>query len=327
MSHVVREFRRLFMNEVVEAEKLPDRHLYADEMEDDIQNENESEINIDDVPIQIDASARLSFEEFLGRLIASAKVFGQLILAKTGDGQIDRHLRNLRMIKAGQTYGFLMHLIVGNIERKTLLNVLKLTENFVLRRHICRERSNETEALFSRLCSVDPLDPVAAVRAAYRESCPTDEKFREEFTTAAFTSNIIDRARYCLEQLELLGHGKHDELAVLGSSDVHVEHIIPQKIKTKRAKEEFGDWVTYLGPNAESHHPKMVSRIGNLTLFAGQLNITASNNPFAAKKNAYKESSIRITNGLCQMSAFKFKHLVERSNSLAELAVKRWPAP
>ena len=43
-----------------------------------------------------------------------------------------------------------------------------------------------------------------------------------------------------------------------------VEHIIPQKIKTKRAKEEFGDWVTYLGDKAESRvHPKYVARIGN----------------------------------------------------------------
>ena len=53
----------------------------------------------------------------------------------------------------------------------------------------------------------------------------------------------------------------------LGADDVHVEHIIPQKIKTKKAEDEFGDWVTYLGDKAEAQHPKYVSRIGNLTIF------------------------------------------------------------
>ena len=57
------------------------------------------------------------------------------------------------MIKAAQTYGFLMYLRVGGIEEKQFVTVLKLTEDFILRRHVCRERTNETEALFARLCS------------------------------------------------------------------------------------------------------------------------------------------------------------------------------
>ena len=69
---------------------------------------------------------------------------------------------------------------------------------------------------------------------------------------------------------------------------MHVEHIIPQKIRTRKAKEEFGDWGSYLGSSSEALHPRYVSRIGNLTLFAGALNIGASNNPFARKKKAYK---------------------------------------
>ena len=52
---------------------------------------------------------------------------------------------------------------------------------------------------------------------------------------------------------------------------MHVEHIIPQKIKTKRSKKQFGDWVTYLGDDAVNRHPRYVARIGNLTLFAGEL--------------------------------------------------------
>ncbi|UQR64290.1 HNH endonuclease family protein [Bradyrhizobium sp. C-145] len=231
------------------------------------------------------------------------------------------------MIKATQTSGFLMHLRVGGCDDKQFREVLKLTESFVLRRHVCRERSNDTETLFARLCGVDPKNPLEATKKAYRELCPTDEKFKAEFAEAAFTSNLIERARYCLERIEASKHGKHDELQVLGATDVHVEHIMPQKIKTKKVKEELGDWVTYLGSNAESQHPKFVDRIGNLTLFAGALNIGASNNPFARKKAAYKESSIILTNELTKRSNFKFRDIEKRSGELSEIAVELWPRP
>ncbi|ASP91622.1 DUF262 domain-containing protein [Sinorhizobium meliloti] len=265
-SQVVPEFKWLFMNEVFEAEKLPDRHLYVDEDEID-DDEPDQAGDVEDVTIERGGTANVTFKDFLRRVVTSAKVFGELVLIRTGDKRIDRHLRNLRMIKSAQTYGFLMHLRVGGMEDRAFVEVLKITENFILRRHVCRERANETETLFAKLCSIDPKGSLAELRAAYRDACPSDEKFRDEFATASYTANIIDRARYCLEQLELSKHGKHAELEVLGSDDVHVEHIIPQKIKTKRSKEEFRDWVSYLGDKADLLHPRTVSKIGNLTLF------------------------------------------------------------
>ena len=168
---------------------------------------------------------------------------------------------------------------------------------------------------------------VKATRDAYRELCPTDDKFREDFASTSFTANVIDRARYCLEQIEMSQHGTHDELQVLGTEDVHVEHIIPKKIKTKKAKDEYGDWVTYLGEKAEAQHQNYVSRIGNLTIFSGTLNIGASNNPFAKKKQAYKKSSIKLTQDLLQMTQFKFKNVDQRSKYLADIAVDLWPVP
>ena len=198
---------------------------------------------------------------------------------------------------------------------------------FVLRRHVCRERSNDTEALFAKLCGIDPKDPVRKTREAYRELCPKDEKFRSEFASANFSTNVIDRARYCLEQIELSKHGDYSELAVLGAEDVHVEHIIPQKIATKKSKEEFGDWTTYLGAKADSLHPKNVSRIGNLTLFAGALNTAQSNNPFLKKQAAYKQSSIKLTQELGKKRDFKFKDIDNRSDELSRIAIELWPMP
>lgn len=323
-SEVVTQFKNIFMTQVAEAADLPERHLYPDapEIEEEEPNEPSEAPTVDAEALGL---GQLSFHGFLGKLVLSAKVYGELVLAKTSDNRINRHLRNLRMIKAVQTYGFLMHLRAGGCSDKLFRAVLKLTESFVLRRHICRERANETESLFARLCGIDPADPVQPPKESYRELCPSDEKFRDEFASTTFPGNLIDRARYCLEQLENARHGGHDELQVLGADDVHVEHIIPQKIKTKRAKEEFGDWPTYLGVNAEALHPKYVGRIGNLTLFAGALNIGASNNPFGRKKAAYKESAILLTKELATYQNFKFKTVDKRAMELAEAAVALWP--
>lgn len=325
-ADVVSNFKRVFMGQVLEAKALPERHLYTDPEE--VTDEASDTVDeIADADMTPSAMGQVSFSEFLARLVLSAKIYGQLVLVTTKDAETDRNLRNLKMIKAVQTYGFLMHLRVGGCNKTHFREILKLTESFVLRRHVCRERSNETEALFAKLCAVDPKDPVQETREAYRDLCPTDEKFRDEFAATNFTSNVIDRARYCLEQIELSNHGNYAELQVLGATDVHVEHIMPQKIKTKRAKEEWGDWVEYLGDKAESHHAKYVSRIGNLTLFAGALNISASNNPFLRKRHAYKESSIKLTQELVNKSQFKFKDIDQRAKSLAEIAVGLWPMP
>lgn len=327
-ADVVPQFKNVFMSQVIEATALPERHNYADpaETEDD-ESEDGIESAVVEVDVEVINTGKVSFKDFLARLVMSAKVYGELVLVKTGDAATNRHLRNLKMIKAVQTYGFLMHLRAGGCSEKNFREVLKLTESFVLRRHVCRERSNETEALFARLCGTDPSAPIPAIKEAYRSLFPTDEKFRDEFASTNFTATVIDRARYCLEKIEMHKHGSYDELQVLGAADVHVEHIIPQKIKTRKAIDEFGDWVTYLGDKAEVLHPKYVSRIGNLTIFAGALNIGASNNPFLKKKMAYKESGIKLTQELLKMSNFRFKNVQQRSSELADIAVKLWPQP
>lgn len=330
-AEIVSQFQGFFMRQIVEAEKLPDRKWYAyeeeaEEEEATLEPEDVAAAQgLDEIDIESSEPDQVSFEQFLKGLVKSAQVYSELINHDTGDAAVDRHLRNLRMIKATQAYGFLMHLRTGGTNRKAFLEVLRRTEAFILRRHVCRERSNETETLFANLCAIDPTDPLAPIKESYRDFSPSDEKFEEEFAAAQFTSNIMDRARYCLEQIELAKHGKHPELGVLGTDAVHVEHIIPQKITTKRSREEFGNWEDYLGDKAKRLHPKHVNRIGNLTLFAGDLNIRASNNPFAFKKANYKLSSILLTQDVAQMSAFKFAHVGNRSKELAKLAVTQWP--
>ena len=332
ISYVIPEFKFVFMQEVTEASKLPERHWYAQEEPTPEGEEDEGEGGAEDSDEEEEAAAgqpsTVSFAEFLEQVVGSAKIYGQIVHANTGNSTIDRHLTNLSRIKFVQSYGFLMALRAGGGSDENFAKVLALTEAFLLRRHICRERSNENETLFAKMCGISKSTPLPEVIDAFRRLCPTDDKFRHEFANFYFGSNLIERARYCLEQFELHEHGKHSELLVAGPDSVHVEHIIPRKIKTKKAKDEFGDWPGYLGAGAETKQPHFVSRIGNLTLFAGPLNIGASNNPYRRKKTAYQSSSLSLTKALpTKCPEFRFEQVEQRSTDFADLAVTLWPVP
>lgn len=79
--------------------------------------------------------------------------------------------------------------------------------------------------------------------------------------------------------------------------------------------------------SAEAQAQLLVACIGNLNLFAGALNISASNNPFGMKKQTYKDSGILLTKKLASRQHFKFTTVEERSATLAAKAVELWPIP
>jgi hypothetical protein len=328
-AYIVVTFKTMFMERVAEAEGLPERAFYVDDMDDDDSPDDGVSVEEKEVTRAHTGTAhpRVRFKSFLRELALAAETYSQIVLATTGKGQLDRHLHNLQMVKASQAYAYLMHLRIGGCNDRRFLVVLKLTESFLLRRHICRERTNETERLFAKLCSVDPESPVVKTKRAYREASPGDSRFCKAFSAAVYSQNTMERARYCLEMIELASYGgQEEELSILRGDSVHVEHIIPQKIRTKKAKSEFGDWVEYLGKSVDQH-PDYVSRIGNLTLLAGQLNMAASNDPFARKKAEYLRSSIRMTKDLAKLNQFRLEQVKRRSTSLAREAVKLWPVP
>jgi len=328
---LVGEFKDYFMNGVKEAEGLPDHYRY-DDQDDDDEDETDSEDGDNGEDEESNGTkrvlAKVPFRRFLKQLVDGAGFYREIFSAQMGKPAIDRRLRNLKLIKSMQSHGFLMALRLQGCDDSKFEQVLALTEAFILRRHVCREPSNQTEQLFAKLCAIDAKNPVPELRRELQELCPSNEDFEKEFTAASFKGALMDRARYCLEQFELHQQGRYVELVPVGSDSVHIEHIIPQKIQGRWAKNEFGDWPTYLGPNANAKHGKYLWRIGNLTLFAGPLNIGASNNPYARKAAAYKQSAFKITKSLpVKYSTFRFAQVDKRSAELAKLAVKIWPLP
>ena len=98
---------------------------------------------------------------------------------------------------------------------------------------------------------------------------------------------------------------------------------MPQTIDTKKAKQEFGDWVSYLGEDA-ALHGEYLTKLGNLTMLGKKLNIVASNNPFEAKKVEYEKSEITMTRELVKYKAWGLKLIDTRTKVLAKQATELW---
>jgi len=217
-----------------------------------------------------------------------------------------------------------LNLLKRDITDGDKIEILKLLETFMLRRHICEYRTGELDDIFSKLVEVKNENIIINIKENLSKQLPKDEEFEDKLTLFSF-KRTIDRAKYMLEQFEYRLIGDQGEYVINSGDEVHLEHIIPQTIDTKKAKKEFGDWITYLGKDATDKHKDYVDCIGNYTLLGQVLNIRASNNPFLAKKKEYKKSTIHLTKEIAQkFSSFRFREVNKRSKEFASLAPKIW---
>jgi hypothetical protein len=63
---------------------------------------------------------------------------------------------------------------------------------------------------------------------------------------------------------------------------------------------------------------------GNLTLLGSELNIGASNKPFAEKKQRYGQSNILLTKELRKKKKWDFEEIENRSKYLAGISKQIW---
>jgi uncharacterized protein with ParB-like and HNH nuclease domain len=318
---LVEEFKYYYVNHVQNSELISIAELYVDE-------ENLADEEIEDFDAEViktEKIKKISIVNFLKQIKEASLLYRKIRLREFDEEKINYRLLNLQRILSFPSYIFLLSLLKRDIILNNKIEVLKLIETFMLRRHICQKRTGELDNIFAQLTNVSDANIIADVKSILSENLPEDEEFYDYFPKHIFKGKLVDRARYVLEQIEYHLIKDKGEYKLSAAIDVHLEHIVPQTITTKKAKKEYGDWVEYLGDNAVTKHRRYVSRIGNLTLIAGELNIKASNNPFNNKKDNYKQSNIKLNDSLANYyRQFKFQQIDERGKELTDIALKIW---
>jgi len=336
------EFKKLYVNSVEGCEGLAEYRVYAkikitdeDEEQDELVDDLEEVMaEIEDQEIEESGSETAAEAEdikvtavsFTTMLANYAKTYAYIRNRKFSNQKINNSIFDLQRIKSVPTYTFLLELFsrdsITDLDR---LSILKMIAVFMLRRHICSRQTGVLDDIFSDLVNkLDEENIIVAIKDRLIKDMPGDEEFQINFTKSDYKRSI-NRAKYVMEQFEYNLHETEGEFTINSGAEVHLEHIIPQTITTKKSKREFGDWEVYLGDGATLIHGEYVHRIGNFTLLGQKLNIVASNNPFEDKLVQYRKSSLKITKEIVDgYDEYKFDQVVSRSKDLAEKAINIW---
>ncbi|MFZ2560281.1 MAG: DUF262 domain-containing HNH endonuclease family protein [Candidatus Nanoperiomorbaceae bacterium] len=261
-------------------------------------------------------------KSFAKTLRLAADIYSKIQRASFDDDEINRRLVNLKKIRSVASYTFILNLMQRGLANNDILEILRMIEIFMLRRNVAEYRTSELEDIFVALTKLPDENIIATTKQILVDNMPSDEEFEARLEKHVFKGQLEARAKY---MLEYLGYGtlSPTEMVIKSHRAVELEHIMPQTIDTKKAKLEYGDWVSYLGEDAILHG-EYLTKLGNLTMLGKKLNIVASNNPFEAKKVEYEKSEIAMTRELAKNEAWGLKLIDARTKVLAKQATELW---
>lgn len=144
-----------------------------------------------------------------------------------------------------------------------------------------------------------------------------DSEFKASFKQLKVQDNLL--AKYIISKVHLY---KTSHQTIPNYSEVHLEHVIPQK---PQKWDDEGRFV----PSAGTSTKDWIYHIGNFLLLNKKINLKIQNSIFSQKYTEYAESPFPDTE-LVYKQAKKGKNwevswLLERSSDLADVAPKIWP--
>ncbi|WQY50394.1 DUF262 and DUF1524 domain-containing protein [Helicobacter pylori] len=206
----------------------------------------------------------------------------------------------------------------GVLSKQDFISIIDLTESYLCRRAVCGLGTNSLNKVFpfvTKKINKDQYLESIKVHFGYlteKQRFPNNDEFKEHFITIDFYH--FQKKKYFLERLE------NDTGEPVNTKECTIEHIMPQTLTE--------EWERDLGENFKAIHEKYLHTIGNLTLTG--YNEKYSNNSFQEKRNmekGFKQSPLRLNQGLKDLEVFGEKQIEKRANDLADWALKIWTYP
>jgi predicted transport protein len=248
-----------------------------------------------------------------------------MALRRERDPELRGAFEDLAELKVEVAYPFLLEIYDdyarGQLAQADLLTAIRLVESYVFRRGVCAIPTNSLNKTFASagrsLRKESYLESIEAMfldLTSYKRF-PSDAEFVRELQQRDLY-NFRSRS-YWLRRLE--NHGRKEPVP---SGEYTIEHIMPQN------PDPSEEWRRSLGPEWKRIQEERLHTLGNLTLTG--YNAEYSDKPFAAKRDmqgGFRESPLRLNEGLGQLSDWTEEEMVARGERLAELARKVWGAP
>ncbi len=237
------------------------------------------------------------------------------------DKELQKYLDRLNRLNITTLYPLLLSLYGeyknNTIQREQFIDILKILENFLIRRYICNIPTNQLNKIFPsiypKIKNEYPDDIVNGIKLLLQDrQYPKDEVFKYEFIHGTFYG-FSDRNSKTQLLLEIIEHSyNHKEMPSFDG--LTIEHIMPQTLSES--------WQNYLGDDWEDVFELHKDSIGNLTLSA--YNSELSNADFVKKKEIYKSSNLELNKYFSNVLEWKKSNIEKRTEDLAKKALEIW---
>ncbi len=250
--------------------------------------------------------------------------FCQIAFKKEADKDLNKALGFLVDLEMDVIYPLLLELYSdysdGVLSKQDFIPIIYLIESYICRRAVCGLGSkglNKIFPSFTKKINKDQyLESIEAHFLSLEKTTgkfPKDSEFKDSLITIDFYH--FQKREYFLERLE-----NFERKEQVYAHEYTTEHIMPQTLTPK--------WQRDLGENFEAIHEKYLHTIGNLTLTG--YNTEYSNRSFQKKRDmekGFKQSPLRLNQGLRDLESFDEKEIEKRANDLADWALKIWTYP
>jgi uncharacterized protein with ParB-like and HNH nuclease domain len=261
--------------------------------------------------------------ESLEDLAKFADYYNKLIEPnKETNTAISNFLMRIKRLELTTVYPFLLNCYDdyrnGKFAVLEFVEILKILENFIIRRFVCNFPTNSLNKMFPSLYiqikqKIDKnfMDGLKEILA--QKNYPSDDKFKLMLKEVELYATRVktEKAKLILESIEQSFCHKEG----VSFDNLSIEHIMPQKLNK--------DWEKSLGEDWETTHQLLLHTLGNLTLTG--YNPELSNYHFGKKREFLLESHLELNKYFKNKITWKKEDIEDRSESLAEICLKIWP--
>ncbi|GAA9603780.1 DUF262 and DUF1524 domain-containing protein [Helicobacter pylori] len=269
----------------------------------------------------------IGIEDLLKDLQKYCGYFCQIAFKKETDKDLNKALGFLVDLEMDVIYPLLLELYSdysdGVLSKDDFRRSIALIESYICRRAVCGIPPNGLNKFFASFARHIQKDEYFKSLEAHfgslteKQRFPNNDEFKDCFITIDFykKKRNFKKRNIFFERLE-----NFDRKERVYTHEYTTEHIMPQTLTE--------EWERDLGENFQEIHDKYLHTIGNLTLTG--YNSTYSNRSFQEKQGmekGFKDSPLRLNQGLRDLESFGEKEIKKRANDLADLALKIWTYP
>ncbi|MFT2708903.1 DUF262 domain-containing protein [Helicobacter pylori] len=265
----------------------------------------------------------IGIEDLLKDLQKYCGYFCQIAFKKEADKDLNKALGFLVDLEMDVIYPLLLELYSdysdGVLSKDDFRRSIDLIESYICRRAVCGLGTNSLNKVFPSFTKhIQKDEYFKSLKAHFgylteKQRFPNNDEFKDCFIKIDFYN--FQKRKYFFERLE-----NFDRKEPVNTKGLTIEHIMPKKFTE--------EWERDLGENFQEIHNKYLHTIGNLT-WTGY-NTEYSNKSFQEKRGmekGFKNSPLRLNQGLRDLESFGEEEIKKRANDLADLALKIWTYP